>query len=757
MGVIVTEGRTDNRMAGNRVAAEQMAVGPMAGRATEDRAKAIRHRLGAVLCASALAMAVWEGAHAQEAGAQNSGDSTGEGGATTPIVLDRVLVEGEQGVVTEGTGSYTTDRATVGYDQPTDLKDIPQAVTVITRQRLDDAIANTIEEAGYLIPNVSTAIGDPFIGSLYARGHEVFTYNVDGAPRPFLSLYGTAPDLSFFDRVEVLSGPSGVFQGSGEPVGTINLVRKRPGKTFSSSVGGFVQSFGGYRGDLDISAPLNEDGSVRTRLMAYGMHEDSFVDITDNEKFGGYGTIEYDITDATTLSFGAIKEQQDVTRFNGLPTFTDGTLLSVDRSTYIGAPWNKFETDPLEVFGEVEHKFGFGGVLKTTARYYGRESINKSALASTGVDPVTGDFDMFTFARNYEEDSGYLETNLTAPLELFGRSGMVSAGGDFRYMRQATRQNFDFSLGTQNINTFDPNSLAEPDITFPGVGPGFRLNTETKTWEAGVYGQGRLEIIDRLNLTLGARLSIYDSDTNDTGRNLETSSINETRFLPYIGLGYDITDEITLYTSFSEIFQPQTEQTAAGAQLDPITGTQYEIGAKGSFLNDALQSQLAVFYLEDKNRAEEDPNNVGAFTAAGEAETYGFEAMVTGSPYPGVELALGYTYVDTTLNDDPTPPHSFTAWGKYTFQEGDMAGLSLGLGARAVSSFKNDDGGIEINGPGYAVFDAMIGYKVSETIEMQLVARNLLDKTYIDRVNEVARGNFYGEPFNATFRVKAIF
>ncbi len=131
-----------------------------------------------------------------------------------PVVLDSIVVEGDPGVVTEETGSYATNRATVGYKQPTDIRKIPQTVNVLTRQRLDDQNVSTLEEAGYLLPNVTTATGNGFDGSLYSRGHEVFTYNVDGAPRPFLSLYGTAPDLVFFDRVEVLSGPSGVFQGS---------------------------------------------------------------------------------------------------------------------------------------------------------------------------------------------------------------------------------------------------------------------------------------------------------------------------------------------------------------------------------------------------------------------------------------------------------------------------------------------------------------------------------------------------------------
>ena len=710
--------------------------------------------LAAFTAVGLAALSVTGGALAQET--PTAGDDAPPADSEV-LTLGPIVVEGDAGVVTEGTGSYTTERATVGSRLPADVRDVPQAITVITRERLDDGNVSTLEEAGYLIPNLSTATGDLFTGSLYARGNEVFTYNVDGSPRPFLSIYGTAPDLVFFDRVEVLSGPSGLFQGSGEPVGTINLVRRRPSDTFSASVAAAYGSFDSYRGEADLSTPLLEDGSLRARFITYGETEDSFVSITEQDRAGFYGTVEYDFSDQTTLSVGGIVENQDIVRFSGLPTFTDGGLIDLNRDTFVGAPFNNFDAETYEGFADLEHRFDFGGVLRLVGRYFTRSVDIKNVLGSTGVDRDTGNFNLFTFARDFEEDTGYLDANLTMPFSVFDREGEMTFGTDYRYTNQVTLQNFDFSAGTQNIFTFDPFSIPEPTITFPGTGPGFRLNTETTTTEFGGYAQARIDVTDRLTLTAGGRLAHYESETDDTGRNRRTSDLEETRFVPFAGIGYDITDAVTAYASYSEIFQPQTELRADGSQLDPLVGQQVETGVKAFFLGGDLAAQAAVFWLRDENRAEDDPDNPGSFIDSAEADTYGFEALIAGRPFPGVDVTIGYSYVDTELETDPTPAHSFTAWGRYTIESGDLSGLFFGLGGRAVSDFDNQSGDVTIEAPGYAVLDAMIGYDITENVRAQLFAENLLDRDYVDRINQTSRGTFYGEPFNVTVRLSASF
>ena len=554
----------------------------------------------------------------------------------------------------------------------------------------------------------------------------------------------------------MLSGPSGVFQGSGEPVGTVNLVRKRPTGQNAGRVTGITGTDDHFRGEADLQAATGDNKQLRGRIIGYGYTKGSYLDIAEQEKGGGYGSFEYDVTDRLTLSFGGIHESEDAVSMSGQPTYSDGSLLNVPVETFFGAPWGQREINTAEGFAEAEYAFDNGGVFKVTSRVYNRDTDIKNALASTSVDPTTGNFDMFVFARRYDEVSSYVDANYSAPFSFFGRRSEFSVGTDYRRSEQDMKQNFDFSLGTQNINTFSPYSLVEPDITYPGVGPGFRLNTETENNEYGGYGYTRLQVYDGLNLTLGGRYASYDSDTLDTGRSIKTS-ISENEFVPMVGLSYDILPEATVYTSYSEIFQPQSEQRADGSQLEPVRGRQVEIGTKVSLFDGFLNGQASVYWLQDENRAVSDPNNAGSFIASQEEDTHGFELSIAGSPYPGFELSAGYSYVDTDLETDPTPAHSGVVWGRYTFLDGALENLYIGAGVQAVGEFEAVSNGVKIDAPGYAVVNAAAGYPINENFEVGLFVKNLLDNEYVERVNTTERGVFYGDPLTATLRLTGRF
>lgn len=671
------------------------------------------------------------------------------------VILSPIVVEGDTGVVTEGSDSYTTDFATVGGKQPQEIREVPQTITVITRERLDDADANTIEEAANLVANVTTALGDPFTGSLYVRGQEVFQYYIDGAPRPFLSIYGTAPDLYFFDRMEIVSGPSGVFQGSGEPVGTLNLVRKRPGIELEAQAAASIDTFGSYRGEADIGGALSESGNFRGRAAAFGAHKETFVDLVKQDVGGFYGTAEVDVTDDATVSVGTIIDRTEALRFSGLPTFNDGTLIDLPRDTFVGADWNHFDSTTGDVFAELETSFDSGGVLKLNSRYFDRDVSIKSVLGLTPVNPTTGIFRPFTFAREYEETSTYIDASFTQPFIVASLPGEVVGGVDNERTRQNLKQTFDFSAAPQNIFSFNPFIIVEPVINFTGVGPGFNLITKVDTTESGTYAQGRLEVLSGLKLNVGGRMSWYDTSSRDIGRNTRTSN-RESKFTPYAGVTYDVLSDVTVYSSYAEIFQPQTELQSDGSVVEPRIGTQYEIGAKASLNNGRLNAQASAYIIDDDNRAAPDPANIGFFVPTGEARTRGYELAVVGSPLPGWEISTGYAYVDTELTNDPTPRHSAVAFAKYTFEGGTLDGFSLGGGVRAVSDFSILDNGIWINAPSYAVFNAYAGYQITEHISATLNVENIFDRKYVERVNTTSRGTFYGPPLSAFFRIKAV-
>src|SRR5690606_22975133 len=159
----------------------------------------------------------------------------------------------------------------------------------------------------------------PGRSSLFLRGFEIDNYLVNGLPAPISSIYGTQPDLAIFDRVETLRGPTGLFGGSGEPGGTANLGLKRAQDECSGSASVSAGSWENYRGEVDVTGPLLESGRLRGRFVGAYQDRESFTDVTDNKVSIGYGTVEADLTEDTTLSVGLWHQERDITPFNGLP------------------------------------------------------------------------------------------------------------------------------------------------------------------------------------------------------------------------------------------------------------------------------------------------------------------------------------------------------------------------------------------------------------------------------------------------------
>jgi len=157
-----------------------------------------------------------------------------------PVVrLDAITVEGNRYYEmpsSEETGGYGIDSATVGTKTPATLRDIPQSVSVVTRDAIDDQGLVTLDELGRHTPGMRVLSNDNGRSSIFARGYEYDEYNIDGLPAPMSSISGSVPSLSAFDRVEIMRGPSGLFNNTSEMGGIVNLVRKRPTDEFQAHV-----------------------------------------------------------------------------------------------------------------------------------------------------------------------------------------------------------------------------------------------------------------------------------------------------------------------------------------------------------------------------------------------------------------------------------------------------------------------------------------------------------------------------------------
>ncbi|MFV7791631.1 TonB-dependent receptor domain-containing protein, partial [Aliarcobacter lanthieri] len=71
--------------------------------------------------------------------------------------------------------------------------------------------------------------------------------------------------------------------------------------------------------------------------------------------------------------------------------------------------------------------------------------------------------------------------------------------------------------------------------------------------QKGTYLATRLNLADSLNLILGTRLSWYENEDKKNKSSYKATA----EVVPYAGIVYDLDDNHSIYTSWTEIFQPQ--------------------------------------------------------------------------------------------------------------------------------------------------------------------------------------------------------
>jgi outer membrane receptor for ferric coprogen and ferric-rhodotorulic acid len=679
--------------------------------------------------------------------------------------LDRLLFQGSS-YETEDSDSYTTDLISVGEKDVRPVREIPQSTTVITHERLEDGKYTSLDTVLRETPGIVVLNNDDGRSSIFSRGFEFDYLYFNGLPAPVSSVYGTQPDMAIVDHIEILRGPAGLFGGAGEPAGAINMRLKQPKDAFEANFNARYGSWEHMRGEVDVTGPINDAGTVRGRFVGALQSEGSWVDTVENGVGVGYGTVQADIAENTTATFSVSHMQRDITPFNGLPTYQDGTLVDLDRGTFTGASWNSFDNDVTDYIAEVEHKFDDGGHAKLSARYQVANvdflyAWANGYVASNG-DIVSGGGDTADsrwLARDYESRALSIDAHVSKPFEAFGQEHNVILGMDYQDQDLTTLQGAGTITVDQNIYDWNTD-LAKPTVNYTS-------QTNVDPQQFGIYGQLRIKPVEPLTLIGGGRVTWYDATTTNLVSGAETSQLDvDNRFTPYAGAVYDLTDWLSAYASYTAIFQPQAATDVNGEQLDPREGGQYEVGLKAE-LFDGVNASLAYFNLRDENRAVTDPDNPGFSAALGEVEAQGVEVEASGEVLPGWQLSVGYTYTDTeylnttsagtagTVFSTYTPEHMVQVWTKYTFDEnqGLLAGFHVGAGLKAFSSFSAGS----IEAPAYTTVDLLAGYKVSETLAVSLNVNNVFDEKYYARVGSTSVFNFYGEPRSAVLEVSAKF
>jgi len=674
-----------------------------------------------------------------------------------PVELQSITVEGNRLYdmpSSEETGGYTVQAATVGTKTPAALRDIPQSITVYTDDYIRDRQFVNLDDLAKYTAGLRTLTNDSGRSSIYARGYEYDEFNIDGLPAPMASIHGTVPSLSPFDRVEIMRGPSGLFSSTSEMGGVVNMVRKRPTREFQGSLTGRYGSWDQNYLEADLSGPLDEQGRIRGRTVISRADTNGEVDYNENTSESFYGVLDIDLTDATVMSFGLIRQTKNIAPHNGYPTDANGNLLDWSQSRYLGADWNDFDGRTTDAIAELTHRFDTGGYGRLAVRGSQRDTDYLYAYTGSAV-AANGNTRMVATGRDFKQDTVSVDASYSQPFELLGQVSEFVVGSDFKRYDSDYRSG-NAVLGVVDIDRYEPDFFSKPDLTYST-----RVSSDDQ--EAGLYGKLTFRPIERLALIGGARVSWYEGEASTTTLSTGARASDEQRqsghVTPYGGVVFDLDDRHSLYASYSQVFKPQSETDINGQLIDPREGEQYEVGVKGSYFGGDLNARITAFQLTDENRAT-DLDGLPAtsdYAAAGKTRIRGGEFEVSGYLTPEWELMAGYTYMKTEnlAGDENTlfmlmPRHQASLWSMYTLAGGPLRGLGLGAGVTAMSDYYLERSGTRISAPGYAVFDAKLSYPVSDKLTATFDMNNLFDREYVSRVGSTSTFNFQGPSRNFT-------
>jgi len=713
-------------------------------------------RLGAALCALAASPAFAQTEEAQK-----------------PAEGEEIVVSGRYTIpnkIDTATGLGLTTRET------------PQSVSIVTAQRILDQ--NLVSVADVIRNGVGVSVNeyDDVRNEFFARGFEIRNTQVDGVPAAWTLAGGngeTSIDVSIFERVEIVRGATGLLSGAGDPSASVNLVRKHAD---SAEWGGYVNASIGswetYRVSADIGGALDANGRIRVR--AVGRYQDgkNFTDLLHTKKWVLYGVVDADVTH-TTLVRAGISHQDTKPKgatWGSLPTFySDGSVTTdIARSQTTAADWTYWNSTNQNIFATVRQEIGDRWSV----------AVNYNRLRNTGdtqllymygtANRATGTIES---SNPYKSEGISIQDSFDAQIKgsvnLFGRDHEVVLGALHSILNRHT-DNFTAPYTQNNpawgagLNSWATNVpvLGREGALFPepiwGTTP--IRNEQERIKQTGYYGAVRLNIADPLKIIAGGRIASWHQKGFAWSGASDYGADNE--FIPYVGALLDVTSNHRLYASYTRIFQPQNLRTRSFELIKPLDGKAYEVGLKSAFFNEALQTSVALFRIEQDNVGQPDimvvPPAGGlpqqTYIAAQGVTSEGFEIEVTGQVLPGWNINFGYSQFkaedrDGVAANTQQPRRLLKLFTTYTIDR-----LTVGGGVNYRSKAYTDgtnpvtNAAFRFQQDGFTVVNLMARYALTDAVSVQANVENLFDETYYSQMGTFSQYR-YGAPRNFTVGV----
>ena len=613
----------------------------------------------------------------------------------------------------------------------TPVRDVPQSVTVISKQLIADQLMSSVADTVRYVPGISVHQGENNRDQVIIRGNNSSAdFFVDGV-RDDVQYYR---DLYNLDRIEAIKGPNATMFGRGGGGGVINRVTKEAGFMPLQELSMHVGTYSDRRVAGDFDRALSNRVAVRLN----GMYENdgSFRNGVTLERYGVNPTITVMPDARTKVTFGYETLYDYRISDRGISSF-QGRPMDVDPSTVYGNPavgWVNARVNLASA--SVDHQAGRLRVRNRTLvgnydRGYqnyvpGAVNANASLLTVTAYNNATTRTNVFN------------QTDAIYPVTTGAVKHTLLAGAEFGAQLTDNFRNTGFF---NNSATSVVVPVGSPLITTPLT---FRqsatdADNHVRTNVAAAYTQDQIQLTTQVQLVAGLRFDYFSVNYHDNRSSLDLRR-PDNLVSPRGAVVYKPIEPVSLYGSYTMSYLPSSGDqfsslTTITQQVKPEQFTNYELGAKWD-ARERLSFTTAVYRLDRTNTRATDPNDPTRIVQTGSQRTSGYEFGVSGNPSAAWQIAGGYAYQHAFITSATVaaalgasvaqvPRQTFSLWNRYQISPRVGAGAGLIYRSDMFAAIDNT-----VTLPGYVRADAAIFYTLTERVKLQANIENLFDARY---------------------------
>jgi catecholate siderophore receptor len=663
-------------------------------------------------------------------------------GAEAAVAVEAADAAPPEIVVTAQRSEYGVGATRSATRTPTDIRNIPQALTVISESQIEDQGLRSIADLLTFVPGATPGTGEGNRDQMTLRGNNTTAdFFVDGI-RDDVQY---SRDLYNADRVEVLRGSNAMIFGRGGGGGVVNRVTKRSSLSSFREFLAAGQSDGGVRVTGDVDQPLGS--SVGLRVNAVYENGESFRRGVDLKRYAISPTVGILAGPSTRvdLSYEFLYDRRTADR--GIPANGSRPLEGFDR-TFFGDPGLSFAKADVNVATlAVEHKFSEALTLRNRTLYGDYDKFYQNIYPSD-YDEATGEVVFGAYNNRNDRRNLFSQTDLVWDARLGGIDQTLLLG--FEVGRQKSR-NHRLS-GTIDGGNRRPLADATIDAAVVFAPLTSDANNRTRATTTALYVQDQIRLSPMLEIVAGLRFDRFKLAVNDLRPTGGKFVRTDESLSPRLGLILKPRANLSFYASYGRSFLPQSGDQFGGLTNDtealkPEKFDNYEVGAKWEPV-EGLLATAAIYQLDRSNTQVRDQDDRIVLTGA--QRSRGVELGLERSVSDRWQISAGYAWqkAEVTRRTQAcqsgdcqvplVPRHSLSLWNRYDVSDG----LGLGLGVIARSkSYASISNAVKL--PAYARIDGAVYYKLARGVEAQINVENLFGTDYFPTAhndNNIAPG-----------------